>query len=45
MGPLTEQVRDLYFRTVRGDEERYAAWTTPVYGDGDGAAPQQGDSA
>jgi len=32
MGPVTERVRDLYFRVVRGDEPRYAAWNTPVYG-------------
>ncbi|MGL4649761.1 MAG: aminotransferase class IV, partial [Caldilineaceae bacterium] len=31
MGPLTAQVRDLYFRTVRGEEARFAAWVTPVY--------------
>ena len=39
MGPLTSQVRDLYFRTVRGDEARYSAWVTPVYTAGAAGAP------
>jgi branched-chain amino acid aminotransferase len=41
MGPITGAVRDLYFRTVRGDEPRYAAWTTPVY-PAAGVAPAAG---
>ena len=31
IGPLTRQIQDLYFRTVRGRNERYAHWVTPVY--------------
>lgn len=30
-GPLTRQIQDLYFRTVRGKNERYAHWVMPVY--------------
>lgn len=30
-GPITTQVKDVYFRAVRGDDERYRAWVTPVY--------------
>ena len=33
MGPITRQVRDLYFRVVRGQEPRYRHWVTPVYAD------------
>jgi branched-chain amino acid aminotransferase len=31
MGPVTEKLRDLYFRVVRGQEKRYMNWLTPVY--------------
>lgn len=31
MGPVTRQIQDLYFQTVRGNNERYAHWVTPVY--------------
>ncbi len=31
MGPLTRQIQDLYFRTVRGMNERHMHWVTPVY--------------
>lgn len=31
VGPLTRQIRDLYFRVVRGEEPKYRAWLTPVY--------------
>jgi branched-chain amino acid aminotransferase len=30
MGPITSAIRDLYFRVVRGEEERYMHWLTPV---------------
>lgn len=30
-GPLTRQIQELYFSTVRGKNERYAHWVTPVY--------------
>jgi branched-chain amino acid aminotransferase len=30
MGPITGQLRDLYFRVVTGREPRYAHWLTPV---------------
>jgi branched-chain amino acid aminotransferase len=32
IGPLSAQLRDLYFRAVRGEEPRYREWLTPVYG-------------
>lgn len=31
MGPLTRQLRDLYFRVVKGDEPAYRHWCYPVY--------------
>ena len=31
MGPITRQLRDLYFRVVRGEEPRYHHWVTAVY--------------
>jgi len=31
LGPITRQIQDLYFRTVRGKNPRYAHWVTPVY--------------
>jgi branched-chain amino acid aminotransferase len=31
MGPITEALRDLYFRVVRGQEEKYLGWLSPVY--------------
>lgn len=31
VGPLTRQIQDLYFRTVRGRHPRYMHWLTPVY--------------
>jgi branched-chain amino acid aminotransferase len=31
MGPITQQVRDLYYRVVHGEEPRYAHWLTPVF--------------
>jgi branched-chain amino acid aminotransferase len=30
MGPITQQLRDLYFRVVRGEEPKYLSWLTPV---------------
>ena len=30
-GPMTRAVRDLYFRVVRNEVERYSAWCCPVY--------------
>jgi len=32
IGPITSQLRDLYFRAVRGEVEKYRDWCTPVYG-------------
>ncbi len=32
IGPITGRIKDVYFRAVRGEEERYRAWVTPVYG-------------
>ncbi|PKO22985.1 MAG: branched chain amino acid aminotransferase [Chloroflexi bacterium HGW-Chloroflexi-1] len=32
IGPITSQLRDLYFRVVRGQVEKYRDWCTPVYG-------------
>ena len=31
IGPVTQQLRDLYFRVVRGQEPRYRHWLSPVY--------------
>ena len=31
MGPVTNRLRDLYFRVVRGQEPKYMHWLTPVY--------------
>jgi len=31
MGPIVRQIRDLYFRVVRGQEPEYRHWCTPVY--------------
>ena len=31
MGPITQALRNLYFRVVRGQEEKYMNWLTPVY--------------
>lgn len=33
IGPVARQLRDLYFRVVRGQEPSYAHWLTPVYTD------------
>lgn len=33
VGPIASQIRDLYFRVVRGQEPRYWGWCTPVYQD------------
>ncbi len=30
-GPLTRQIQEVYFRTVRGRNPRYMHWLTPVY--------------
>lgn len=34
IGPITEKIRDIYFRAVRGEIPRYHHWLTPVYGTG-----------
>lgn len=31
MGPITRQLRDLYFSIVRGQNEKYANWLVPVH--------------
>ncbi len=31
IGPITERLQSAYFAAVRGDDERYASWLTPVY--------------
>ncbi len=31
VGEITRQIQELYFRTVRGNNDRYAHWVTPVY--------------
>ena len=33
IGPVTTQIRDLYFDVVKGKVETYRAWNTPVYTD------------
>lgn len=30
MGPITEKVRDMFFRVVRGNEEMYSDWCTKI---------------
>ena len=30
MGPITKAIRSLYFRVVRGEEQKYMHWLTPV---------------
>jgi branched-chain amino acid aminotransferase len=30
-GPITRRIQELFFQTVRGKNERYAHWVTPVY--------------
>ncbi len=30
VGPITQQLRDLYLRVVKGEEAKYMAWLTPV---------------
>ena len=32
MGPITRQIRELYFRAVKGELAQYAHWVQPVYG-------------
>ena len=31
IGPITSQLRDLYFRVVRGQIEKYRGWCTPIH--------------
>ncbi len=31
VGPIVRRLRDLYFQIVRGKNEKYAPWLTPVY--------------
>jgi hypothetical protein len=31
MGEITNELRSLFFRVVRGMEPRYMQWVTPVY--------------
>lgn len=31
VGPVVEALRSLYFRVVRGEEEKYKSWLTPVF--------------
>lgn len=37
LGPITARLRELYFDTVRGKNERYRHWCTPVYAQDQGA--------
>lgn len=32
MGPITEKIREIYFKAVHGELARYHHWLTPVYG-------------
>ncbi len=34
VGTITEKIRDIYYRAVRGEIPRYHHWLTPVYGSG-----------
>ena len=40
IGPLTERLRNLYFRIARGDMRKYRDWCTPVYAPGGGRSPK-----
>lgn len=40
MGPVTAELRDLYFRTVRGDEPAYLEWLTPLWASHTAPAPE-----
>jgi branched-chain amino acid aminotransferase len=31
VGPITEELRDLFFRIVRGEQPAYRHWVTPIY--------------
>ncbi|NPA06056.1 MAG: branched chain amino acid aminotransferase, partial [Chloroflexi bacterium] len=31
MGPITAQLRETFFRVVRGQEPKYRHWLVPVY--------------
>ncbi|MFA6170804.1 MAG: branched-chain amino acid transaminase [Candidatus Margulisiibacteriota bacterium] len=31
IGPITKKIQDLYFKAARGDNPKYADWSTPVY--------------
>ena len=31
IGPLTEKIRNLYFKIARGDAPKYKSWCTPIY--------------
>lgn len=31
LGPITKQLQDVYYKAVRGLDERYTDWLTPVY--------------
>jgi branched-chain amino acid aminotransferase len=31
VGPISQRIRELYFRVVRGDEPKYRHWLTPIY--------------
>jgi branched-chain amino acid aminotransferase len=39
MGPITKELRDLYFDVVRGKVARYADWCAPVYAKNSVASP------
>ncbi|HUJ78235.1 MAG TPA: aminotransferase class IV, partial [Thermoplasmata archaeon] len=30
VGPVTRRIMEVFYRTVRGEEPRYASWLTPV---------------
>lgn len=30
-GPITRQLRDLFFRVLRGEEDKYMRWLSPVH--------------
>ncbi|MBU0629871.1 MAG: branched-chain amino acid transaminase [Candidatus Margulisbacteria bacterium] len=31
VGPTTKKIQDIYFKAARGDNPKYASWSTPVY--------------
>lgn len=44
IGPLTEKIRNLYFKIARGDVPKYKSWCTPIYVGGGSKAAKRARS-